>query len=1357
MKPSFTQRCQLVAWLSLLLSLPSLAQNRPFDCGTDQNMATRLATDSSYRRFFQSLRPNQDKGGVDTTTVFTLPVVFVVYHLGEAVGTGSNIADAALQAQIDLLNRTFSAQQPSYVGADTRIRFALARRTPNCTAFNGIVRVDARSVPGYQSNGVGWTDWQMVDRLRGLVPEYANSFTDRVIVVRVVQYVTGAAGWAAYGGDITVPAGGLLSADTHSTLMTHEMGHALFLPHTFQGSEVWDETGTPSIICPPNNNPEYDGDQVPDTDPHQKWEPANACEPASETLINACTGRPFGLIGRNYMSYGCYTKLFTHGQMVRMRSYFTENLRGLINSPYLNPPAPDELPIAAACPPTTVSATNYHFDGVYRVQFAGLEKVTGASPYTLGRNYFDYSCTERITVTAGQTYRLTVGGRGQFRRVYIDYNNDGSFDEGAERVLTDQITGPPGGEPASSLLLTIPTNTVMDRYLRMRVIIDGGNTAPTACNLPGGLNGSGEAEDYGIRILPTDAPRSLSLGELASAYTCRGASLTVSVLTQGAFDAGNVFTVQLSDATGSFQNPLNVGSGTLSPITVQLPASLPLGNDYRLRVVSSSPALTSFPGPTLTLEDFPTGTISGSQTLLTGQAASLSLSFTGRRPLSFVIRENGQDWWHFDATTIPAALTFLPQASAIYTLGYVRNSCGYGTVAGSVTITVTCSTPTSLNETQVGLYTARFSWQDIPNVVYDIEWKEISATTWNHFEYVYGNAFSVGGMELGKTYQWRVRRWCLDGVSDWTAIRAFTMQCIVPAQPTEQFTETSATLRWQAVSGSLGYQVRSREAGSPTWNQGSLSDNQLIMIGLTAGKVYEWQVQLLCSNGSQSAYTPLRWFTTQCAVPQSGSAVNETPTSVRVNWTGGQTGLRYQVRWRVVGASVWTASDTLNSVTNLLITGLSAYAIYEWQVRSFCSRSQSSDYSATSLFNTNCQPPSGNATNTSTTSVQLGWYTSGSNIDMRWRVVGANTWNLVSGASSGVSSGIYNLTGLATGTTYEWQLQARCPGGAISGFGQSFTFTAQCPPPQGLYESGITASTAMLNWFVTQLTLPATVSWRAVGSATWQTSATLTPTVTSGNTYSYTLTNLIPGTIYEWRALSICPDGATTSSASRTFTAQCAIPTPYNSSNSLLEIVVSYQSNPSTVYQVRWRQVGTASWTESTTTTEGTYRISGLTTGEVYEWQVRSVCSDGSVSGYSASLTMVLSCPMPYANYATQIRPTSALLSWSSMGSTYEIRYRLLTSPTWTTISNIASYTYLLTGLTTGATYEWQVRSVCSGTAPSGYTSSNTFIPTCRLALYLNEGYVLASMAMVQWSTESYMQYKVQWRPMGSATWQESG
>ncbi|MBS1688189.1 MAG: SBBP repeat-containing protein [Bacteroidetes bacterium] len=77
---------------------------------------------------------------------------------------------------------------------------------------------------------------------------------------------------------------------------------------------------------------------------------------------------------------------------------------------------------------------------------------------------------------------------------------------------------------------------------------------------------------------------------------CPGGTFNVAYTTSYNFNTGNTFTVQLSDASGSFASPVNIGSSTATSsgtISATVPALTALGNGYRIRIVSTSPAFTS--------------------------------------------------------------------------------------------------------------------------------------------------------------------------------------------------------------------------------------------------------------------------------------------------------------------------------------------------------------------------------------------------------------------------------------------------------------------------------------------------------------------------------------------------------------------------------------------------------------------------------------------------------------------------------------------------------------------------------------------------------------------------------------------
>lgn len=100
------------------------------------------------------------------------------------------------------------------------------------------------------------------------------------------------------------------------------------------------------------------------------------------------------------------------------------------------------------------------------------------------------------------------------------------------------------------------------------------------------------------RVLHTVKPQELTRTYLQDSIFCSGQRIFVGFIAGGMLVNNNVVTAQLSDASGSFANPTNIGSYTLglpSPnpsgiITCQLPANAS-GLNYRIRVVCDNPQL----------------------------------------------------------------------------------------------------------------------------------------------------------------------------------------------------------------------------------------------------------------------------------------------------------------------------------------------------------------------------------------------------------------------------------------------------------------------------------------------------------------------------------------------------------------------------------------------------------------------------------------------------------------------------------------------------------------------------------------------------------------------------------------------
>ena len=85
---------------------------------------------------------------------------------------------------------------------------------------------------------------------------------------------------------------------------------------------------------------------------------------------------------------------------------------------------------------------------------------------------------------------------------------------------------------------------------------------------------------------------SITTGTITPLSYCQGTGITIPYTANGTYTAGNLFTAQLSDASGSFAAPTSIGtvaSITSGTIAATIPSNTTVGTGYLVRVVSSTP------------------------------------------------------------------------------------------------------------------------------------------------------------------------------------------------------------------------------------------------------------------------------------------------------------------------------------------------------------------------------------------------------------------------------------------------------------------------------------------------------------------------------------------------------------------------------------------------------------------------------------------------------------------------------------------------------------------------------------------------------------------------------------------------
>ena len=268
--------------------------------------------------------------------IFTIPVVVHIIHDGDAYGSGSNITDEQVYSAINGLNedyRKMSGTNGDGDGADIGVEFCLAQRDPDGNSTNGINRVNGCSVTDYCSegitagNGQGASEITVKNLSRWPNQEYYN-----IWVVTEIENNNGGGGIQGYAYFPTTSAvdgtvilynafgteGNLKSYTDLNRTITHELGHAFALFHTFQGGSCSE------------SNCAIQGDRVCDTPPTSLNSSCNS---------PACGGTQQVENYMDYTSENC-KNMFSEGQKDRMRLAIQNSRPNLLNSNGCEPVAP---------------------------------------------------------------------------------------------------------------------------------------------------------------------------------------------------------------------------------------------------------------------------------------------------------------------------------------------------------------------------------------------------------------------------------------------------------------------------------------------------------------------------------------------------------------------------------------------------------------------------------------------------------------------------------------------------------------------------------------------------------------------------------------------------------------------------------------------------------------------------------------------------------------------------------------------------------------------------------------------------------------------------------------------------------
>ncbi len=281
-------------------------------------------------------------------------------------------------------------------------------------------------------------------------------------------------------------------------------------------------------------------------------------------------------------------------------------------------------------------------------------------------------------------------------------------------------------------------------------------------------------------------------------------------------------------------------------------------------------------------------------------------------------------------------------------------SAGDAALIGIQPLTITCSLPTGLTSSAISGTAATLSWAAVAGATsYNLQYKTSNATAWTTLS-VSTQSKTLTGLTSGTVYDYQVQTVCSSGSSAYSAVSTFTTlttaSCAVPSGlSSSALTTTGATLNWTAVNGASTYNLQYKASTANTWNTISVAASSKVLTGLTAGTLYDYQVQTICSGGS-SAYSVAATFTTSantCGVSIGLNSSSITATDATLAWAAVSGASSYNLQYKISSAANWTTVSVTGTAKTL--TGLTAATLYDYQVQAVCP-SGSSAYSTVATF-----------------------------------------------------------------------------------------------------------------------------------------------------------------------------------------------------------------------------------------------------------------------------------------------------------------------------------------------------------------------------------------------------------------------
>lgn len=617
----------------------------------------------------------------------------------------------------------------------------------------------------------------------------------------------------------------------------------------------------------------------------------------------------------------------------------------------------------------------------------------------------------------------------------------------------------------------------------------------------------------------------------------------------------------------------------------------------------------------------------------------------------------------------------------------------------------TCPIPTALTATSITTTSANLGWTPGgTETAWIVYYKTVAAPNYTIINNVTTNSYSLSGLTVGTNYMFMVKANCaLNDTSYSSAPKTFATVC-----------NATTLLPWTE-----GFESVTTPALPSCW----LKQNGDYISATN-----------MTSNQDANARTGARFMI------EAGTATNEYIWTPGFQLTAG-TSYDFSFWWAGDTRYGWTGDVFYNTFqdstgatqlgNSFVTSGTTTSLTYQQALRTFIPTTTGTYYFAIRVNATNypfylsfddfrlanspsCPPPTSLTTvNTTSNSATLSWTPGGT--ETAWILYYKKATDLAYTVVNNVNSNTYLLSGLTVSTNYLYYVKANCAVNDTSVVSAIGNFTTNC--------SSITTFPFIESFDGTTFAPPCWSNIETDGSGT-------------ANVWTGAITGANP---------TCAPHSGAGMAMFNTFTYPAGIKA---------ELTTPALNLPSDLYQVSfwmYRDDGYVTYVDSVNIYFNTApnSIGGILLGTVYrhntlapvqpianQWYqytfnlpagsagnnkyvvLEGVCGYGNnVFVDDVQINVQPTCPAPTALTATAINTTSATLGWTAGGteSSWKIYYKEATATNYIIINNVTSNSYLLSGLTPGTNYIFNVIANCTVSDTSLLSLTKPFTTTCAV------------------------------------------